>query len=219
MKKLKIAALGVAALGFAAAPAGLTFAANEYPDTTSGPTAYTDTVEVTINKSCLFGRGTAYDFGETAFEGDHHAGKTDVSSWGTGDVLSGSIDAGGVVEGYGSSNFTVVCNNEDGWQVTALAEALTGKTTGEENIPLGTPGADVAAWNAVSASEDADVDAGITVDGDTEVVVASSEKTTETAGRTFTMTYNVSVDHELSAQTYSGQITYTFAQLPLPESD
>lgn len=208
-KSIKIATLGVAAFGFAAAPAAGVFAAS-----TGGP--FTDTIDVTINNSCTFARGTAFSKKadgsiDAATGAGHVAGDSSIGSWAE-DLLSASIDAGSLHSNYGSSNFVVACNNEDGWKVTAAATALTGKTTTTENIPLGTPAADTAAWNYTSSSSDTAI-TGTGTYAAAEQVVAQSATTTPTAGRTFAVKYAVSVDHALSAQTYEGTITYTFAQL------
>ena len=194
-KSLKIAALGLAAFGAVAGGAGV------FAETSGGP--YTDTIDVTISDSCVFSRGaTAH------VDGD---GDTARGTW-SSDLLSGTLAAGEIDADYGSSNFKVVCNHASGWKVTAAATALTGKTTDTENIPLGTPTADIAAWNYTTTTEDSDVTAA-GASSDASKIVAQSTKTTPTAGRTFKVQYAVSVDHVLSAQTYEGTIAYTLAEL------
>ena len=195
MKKLAIA--GASAV-LAAMPVVGVFAAS-----TGGP--FTDTIDVTIDNACTFSRGA------TA----HVNGDNSNGTWGTGetaDKLAGNLAAGGIDDNFGSSNFNVVCNNKAGWTVTATATALTGKTTTTENIPLGTPTADTAAWNYTSDSSDENI-TGIGTFSTASQIVAQSAVTTPTAGRNFSVSYAVSVDHVLSAQTYEGTITYTFAQL------
>ena len=197
MKKLAIAG---ASLALAAMPVASVFAT-----TTGGP--FTDTLDVTIDNACTFSRGA-----EPHANGD---GTPANGAWGTdtsADKLSGNLAAGGIDSNFGSSNFNVVCNNKNGWKVTAAAEALTGLTTTSENIPLGTPTADTAAWNYTSSSTDSNI-TGTGTFSTASQIVAQSAVTTPTAGRNFTVTYAVSVDHELSAQTYEGTIVYTFAQL------
>ena len=199
MKKSIIAA-GASAVALAAMPVVGVFAAS-----TGGP--FTDTIDVTIDNACTFSRGaTAH------VDGD---GTPANGTWGTdstADKLSGNLAAGGIDSNFGSSNFNVVCNNHGGWKVTAAATALTGLTTTSENIPLGTPGADTAAWNYTSSSSDENI-TGTGTFSTASQIVAQSAVTTPTAGRNFSVSYAVSVDHVLSAQTYEGTITYTFAQL------
>ena len=209
MKKSILAVAGLAALAGVVVPFAGASAAS-----TGGP--FTDTIDVTINNSCTFARGTAFSKGAdgkitTATGEGHVAGDSSIGSWAT-DLLSANIDAGSLHSNYGSSNFVVACNNEDGWTVTAAATALTGKTTTTENIPLGTPAVDTAAWNYTSSTSDTAV-TGTGTYSAAEQVVAQSATTTPTEGRTFAVKYAVSVDHALSAQTYEGTITYTFAQL------
>ena len=197
MKKALIA--GAASAVLAAMPVLGAFAT-----TTGGP--FTDTLDVTIENACTFSRGA------TA----HTAGSGSVGTWGTSttaDTLSGSLAAGTLDTDFGSSAFNVVCNNHDGWKVTAAASALTGKTTTTENIPLGTPAADTAAWNYTSSSSDEAI-TGTGTYSTASQIVAQSTATTPTAGRNFSVKYAVSVDHVLSAQVYEGTIVYTFAQLP-----
>ena len=198
MKKALIA--GAASTVLAAMPVLGVFAT-----TTGGP--FTDTIDVTIENACTFSRGaTAHVNGD---------GTPANGAWGTdttADKLSGSLAAGGIDSHFGSSNFNVVCNNKNGWKVTAAATALTGLTTTSENIPLGTPAADTAAWNYTSSSSDENI-TGTGTFSTASQIVAQSAVTTPTAGRNFSVEYAVSVDHVLSAQTYEGTIEYTFAQL------
>ena len=205
MKSLKIQALGLAALGIVAGP--LAGAAGAVA--TGGP--FTDTLEVTISGACTFARGTnATD--ETDVNHVNGDGTSVRGTWGSGgtaDTLSGTLTPGEFDADFGSSNFVVVCNNKAGWEVTAVATNLTGNITNTENITLGTPAADKAFWSYTSSSDDTD----ITGEGTNSGVVAKSETTTDADGRTFSVKYAVSVDHKLSAQTYTGTIEYTFAQL------
>ena len=174
----------------------------------------TDTIDVSITDACVFARGaTAH------VDGD---GTTARGTWGseaTADLLSGTLAAGEYDADYGSSNFNVVCNHKAGWKVTATATALKGKTTTTEEIPLGTPSADVKGWNYTSSSSDSDATTAFVAEyfkahtAASNEVVAQSTVTTPTAGRNFTVKYAVAVDHQLSAQTYEGTIAYTLAEL------
>ena len=203
MKKSIIAA-GASAVALAAMPVVGVFAT-----TTGGP--FTDTIDVTIENACTFSRGTTAHTDGAANVAEGSA----IGAWGTSttaDVLSGSLAAGTLDSDFGSSSFNVVCNNHAGWKVTAVASALTGKTTNTENIPLGTPDVDTAAWNYTSSSSDEAI-TGTGAYSAASQIVAQSTATTPTAGRNFSVKYAVSVDHVLSAQVYEGTIQYTFAQL------
>lgn len=178
---------------------------------TSGESAYTDVLSVTINKACMFGRGTRVL--DDVFGGASHPSGSWLTSESdnTLDILSGSIDAGAIIVDYGSSNFVVVCNNKDGWQVSATAESLVGESNSGEIIALGEPAEDVAAWSYTPTTDDDNVAVGAM----NASIVATSGITTPTSGRAFKVQYAVSADHQLSAQTYSGSVIYTFAQLPV----
>ena len=205
MKKSIIAA-GAASVALAAMPVVGAFAAS-----TGGP--FTDTLVVNIDNACTFSRGAP-----AHTDGDVNTGGTVATgSWGTTtatpDTVTGTLAPGEYDSDFGSSAFNVICNNENGWKVTAAATALTGTTTTTENIPLGTPAADIAAWNYTSSSSDTAITGTGTYSAASQIV-AQSTATTPTAGRNFSVLYKVSVNHALSAQTYQGTIEYTFAQLP-----
>lgn len=181
MKKSIIAA-GAASVALAAMPIVGVFA--------DDVTSQVDTLDVTITNTCTIASVT-------------HAG---TGAW-TTNTLAKDVVAGELNNGIGTSTFNIKCNNQTGWTVTAAAQPLTGKITTTQNIPVGTPAVNTPAWQYVSSTSDADVTAAST----NTSPVASSAKTTGNDGKEFTMTYNVSTDTALSAQTYEGTITYTLA--------
>ncbi len=206
-RNLLIFTTSLVALGLAALPVAGVFAASS-----GGP--FTDTLSVTISNACTFARGsTAHAKGTTG-----GTSATDTGTW-SDDTLSGTIAAGTAWSDFGTSNFNVVCNNAEGWKVTASSTTsfeLVGGTTTSEKIGLGTVGDDTAAWSYTPSTSDSDVTAG-TANGakasTPDYVVAQSTKTTTASGRDFSVKYGVSVNHTLSDQSYTGTITYTFAQL------
>ena len=184
MKKSIIAA-GASAVALAAMPVVGVFAADV--------TSQVDTLDITIDATCTMASVS-------------HAPSSGV--W-TGNTLAKTVTAGALNENIGSTSFNIICNNQTGWNVSATATVLTGKTTTSQNIPLGTPEANVAAWNYVSSTSTEGVTAGVTGNTTSATKVASASDTTGNSGDAFTVTYNVSTDNALSAQIYEGTITYT----------
>ena len=184
MKK-SIIATGASAVVLAAMPVVGAFAADV--------TSQVDTLDITINATCTMDTVS-------------HAPTSGV--W-DGNTLAKSVVAGALNENIGSTSFKIICNNQTGWNVSATATVLTGKTTTGQNIPLGNPEANVAAWNYVSSTTTAGVTAGVTGNTTNATKVAYAGDTTGNDGDLFTVTYNVSTDHALSTQTYEGTITYT----------
>lgn len=184
MKKSIIAA-GASAVALAAMPVVGVFA--------DDVTSQVDTLDITINATCTMDTVT-------------HAPSS--GTW-TGDTLAKSVVAGANNSNIGSTSFKIICNNQTGWNVSATATALTGKTTTSQNIPLGTPAANTAAWNYVSSTETTGVTAGVTGSTTSATKVAYAGDTTGNDGDEFVVTYNVSTDNALSAQVYEGTITYT----------
>ena len=172
-KSIKIASLGVAALGFAAMPVAGVFASDNVD--------LTDTVTVTIGDNCSFTKATSGDF--TA-----DMTVTDLEEFGTN-----------------ASTYKVICNNSDGYTVTASFDGMTSNDT-EDTIPYSTsnPAAGTSAWGAY-------IDSGSTPVASSATVKQSSAATTS-AGETFVAKYKVSTDNIQEQGTYSGTATYTFAQ-------
>ncbi|MDO4508159.1 MAG: hypothetical protein Q4B65_02120 [Candidatus Saccharibacteria bacterium] len=188
MKKALIA--GAASLAMAAMPVVGVFAVDQ-----------TDTLKVTIDSSCSVKNIT------------HDNGSDEVGKW-SGDTLSGTLSAGAYDNNFGSTSMTVVCNNSAGWQVTAttsdLVNAKNDKISPVANLSAGTTG-----YNWTVSQDDG---TGLTIPtgaqgAAAEDSVASYNKPTDGNGKTFTVTYGISLANDVAAGTYSGTVAYTLNQL------
>lgn len=214
MKKIKIAALGAAALGLAAVPAaGVVFAADG--DQTM---SVTETIAATVSPTCgLYDAYTDKDTNTPAVAKNFSKTMTNGETW---NLESDST--------FGKT-YIVVCNDEGGWDVTAKGSGSASggvdkmkpstKTT-EIATGTGTTGA-AGSW----AFKIAAVTPG-TGDGATTSIVGSygsysavpteaktvvtNPKATDKAA-TFKTGYQVYIGTETPADTYTGQVTYTLA--------
>ena len=190
MKKALIA--GAASLAVAAMPVVGVMAAGQ---------SQTDTITVSLNQSCEFSAAT------------HADGSSSIGSW-TGDTLSGTLTNGSNTNNYGSTTMTVVCNNQAGWQVTVAAAPLAGQDSGQSIAPNASHSATQTGYSWTVSK--ADVDGSLTVpEGkqDSNGQVASLTSTTDAAGETFTVTYGVGISETQAADTYTGNVVYTLANL------
>lgn len=201
MKKLAIAG---ASLALAAMPAVGVFAAD------TDDLVITDTLQITVDATCTF----------SATTGGASTGTFDTTYADT--VLNGQI-ADFKVSGSAKSDhiFGVVCNNDDGWQVTAstpLALGASGVDT-KHNIvytAAALPAANSETegkWNAIVSGTP--VDAAYAVENQTGITAASGVKYISTAGgiiakeadstdgSTFTVTYGAYVGTETPTGTYT----------------
>ena len=199
MKKSIIAA-GAASVSLAALPMAGVFAADV--------TSQTDTIDVILATTCTMNSVT------------HAPGTASgATAWGpeaTANTLTANAIAGAAYSDIRSTEFNIVCNNKNGWNVSTVAGALTGKTTATETIPLGTVAENTTFWSYTPSTTDTDH---ITLGAANTSPVATSKladgensHATGNAGRTFKVTYGVSTANDISAQTYEGQIAYTLNQ-------
>ncbi len=206
-KSTKIIAGVVAGLGMAALPLGA-FATDV--------TSVTDTVSVTINPTCTF-TTTSYT---TAGSGEQ--ANTATSSY-SATVANGATAS---FNSDGAHQFTVVCNDNEGWKVTAGTPGnLTGGTGNNHPITytaaaLPSQAQAEGVWNAV-VSGDTIADTGIDNSGvlsggyikTNGGIIATEAASTSTTGSTFTVTYGAYVGTNTAAGTYTGTIQYTLAAL------
>lgn len=191
MKKSIIAA-GAASVALAAMPIVSTFAAFS-----GGP--FVDQIQTEIAESCTFSRGTtAHDAGTWTTDSEN-ANK---------DILGAvAITPAAAETSIGSSNYRVVCNDQDGYQVAINASALTltsGKTA-VHSWPYATAAAASGSyWRIASTGENVDLTA-------TPGIV--SKKTSAQDGKDFTITYYAFAETGQDAGTYSATATYTATQL------
>lgn len=229
MKKSIIAA-GAASVALAAMPIVGAFAA----------TTQTDTLEVTINSVCSFGftdSETPHVIDVAVPSHTNGTAGAGPATWGSGataDKLSATMLNGTANLDFGKTTLNVYCNNTDGYQITTNGTTsapltvgpLTAATAGNtDNIPVNNAlsasstgwSYQVAAVGTTTGVVDAAHDATwATAANAADVIVdapTSGTKTTTNAGDTFTITYGVGIDQTLSADTYSGSITYTLVQL------
>ena len=186
MKKSLIAGASVMALAGAVMPMAGVFAADD-PATQ----AATDTIQVTVDATCTFtaGSGTA----TYTASGTNQSGKVNPS------LSSSNVH-----------NFTVFCNNNAGYGVTAVATALTASNITDDFDYVGTlptSGAD-GAWNAAIAGTGVK---GQLPDGGTSTTIIERTEASGASGESFTSTYTAWIGTETPAGTYQGTIGYTLA--------
>ena len=186
MKKSLIAGAGVAALAMAAVPFAGVFA-----DPAADQLA-TDTIQITVEASCTFTTGS----GDTTY------------------TATGTNQSGQVAPQNASSssvhNFTVFCNNNSGYNVTAVAQALTasGITDDFDYVAtLPSSGAD-GAWHATIAGTGVQDQL---PDGGASTTIVNRAEASGASGESFTSTYSAYIGTETPAGTYDGDITYTLA--------
>lgn len=185
MKKSLIAGAGVAALAMAAVPFAGVFAAADQEAT--------DTIQVSVDASCTFtaGSGTA----TYTASGTNQSGQ-----------VSPSLQSSNV------HNFTVFCNDNDGYRVTAVATALSqsGVTDNFAYVAtLPSSGAD-GAWHAQIAGTG--LKNQLPDDGASTTIIERTEAS-GASGESFTATYTAWIGTETPAGTYEGTIGYTLAAI------
>ena len=188
MKKSIIAA-GAASVALAAMPVLGVFADDDR--------SVADTINVTIQASCTFSAG-----------GDNVAYS-----------YSGTNADGTVSPVNNSSNvhtFTVFCNNNSGYKVSATATALNQNPAISDNFAyVNDPSTSFTgvdgAWNATIATSAAALTAAQLPDGGSATDIISNAGASATGGETFTATYTAYIGTETPAGTYTGTIAYTLA--------
>lgn len=204
-----IAALGIAsALGVAAMPmAGVWAAASDV-------TEITDTVKVVVESTCSFKtQGTnGASAAVMAFEGAAANGQQVAFQ------VSGAAKDTHV--------FNVVCNNNNGYTVTALATGLaSGQSGSHATIPFAQTSAYNTAVGNIATEDDGKWTATVLNAGTTgNMTIADKVKSTATdntivtngdatdaAGVEFSVQYKAFVGQSTQAGTYNGTVKYTLA--------
>lgn len=181
MKKLAIVASSVA---LAAMPVVGVFA-------TDANQQATDTIQITVDATCTFTAGS----GTATY------------------TASGTNGSGQVSPSLSSSNvhnFTVFCNNNAGYAVTAVATALSqnGVTDDFDYVAtLPSSGVD-GAWHAQIAGTGLKNQL---PDGGTSTTIIERTEASGASGESFTSTYTAWIGTETPAGTYEGTIGYTLA--------
>ena len=175
MKKLIIA--GSASLALAAMPMVGVFAAD--------PAALTDTLQITVNESCTFERGTG---GSSTFQ------KT--------------MAASAVDDNFGSNTFTSKCNNGLGYTVTGDFSDIEEDNDRGTAIAYGTVTPDsthLGIWTAYKSTATA---GNIT----NHSSILNTSAADPAGGTSFSVTYKVGLHDNQEQGTYTGTATYTLAQ-------
>lgn len=197
MKKMLIAT-GVASLAVAAMPVVGVFA---------DVTGSTDTLEIKVNPTCSFTTG--------------NQGETTAAQTFTDTVLNGQKAAFKVGENAKSTHkFNVVCNDNDGWKVTAAGNDLSGAAGNNHRITM-VAGAVYAAGSGQAegqwsgALSGTGVISGGYIPLPTEGVAAPviATESASTASSAFTVTYDAYVGTQTAADTYTGTVTYSLSVL------
>lgn len=198
MKKALIA--GAASVALATMPVVGVFATDI--------TTVTDTLQITVDAACSINSVTAT------------TGNDDTTY--TATVLNGKIAS---LNHDSAHQFTVVCNNNAGWKVTAGAPQNLSGSTGNNHLisyaAAALPAADSQAegqWMATVTGTNVPA----TAEGNGIADASGHIKTTggiiatevaSTDGSTFTVTYGAYVGTKTAADTYTGTIAYTLATL------
>ena len=156
-------------------------------------TSVTDTVEVTINSSCL------------------------ITSTNAANTYSATMTNGQLKSDFGSTEMTIACNDAGGWHVTAVGSgAATDKTQMKAsgsgtNIATGTATGDnsPSSWAMkVTGTGAAGFTTFAAVPGSATDVASGNGAV---SGAELVTTYQVWISASQQADTYTGQVTYTLA--------
>ncbi|MBR3132089.1 hypothetical protein IKG33_01610 [Candidatus Saccharibacteria bacterium] len=182
MKKTIIAA---ASTVMAAFPVAGVFAATG--------TTVTDTVQVTINSSCL------------------------ITTTNMANTYSATMTNGQLKSDFGSTSMTIACNDAGGWHVTAVGTGADATVKTAMNATGS--GTDIATGTATSGATSnwAMKVTGTGATGFTSFAAVPSSatdvarQTASVSGATLSTTYQVFISATQQADTYTGQVTYTLA--------
>ena len=208
-KSTKIVAGVVAGLGLAALPLGA-FAVTPVADVE-------DTVEIIVDPACSINDVITLDAARTGGETEDDRTFSDT-------VVNGGTAAFEDANGNSSHQFTIVCNNDDGWQVSASGPTNLSGASGNAHVityqaaALPASASTEGVWNAIvsGAPVSAELDGITTVSNVNYIATSGGVIATEAAstdGSTFSVTYGAVVGTETAADTYTGTVTYTLATL------
>ena len=154
----------------------------------------TDTIEVTVNSSCTFtsGAGTG----------------TYSASGNNGASVSPTISGGN-----NEHSFTVFCNNNKGYKVSAAASALSQSGVTDNfayaaSLPSGTAGA----WNAaISQATGGSLTIEQLPSGGAATDIVTLGEASAAGGESFKAAYTAYIGSDTPAGTYTGTIAYTLS--------
>ena len=200
MKKTILAVAGVAAFAGIAMPVAGAFAAIGEAGHT-----YKDYLMVSIDNNCQFTRTTTAHTGST-WTSNKKGGTGEADT----DTLAYTIVNNTGSTNIGTSKFHAVCNNTAGYTLTVTADA---------NLTAG--GDKIAFVSGASAIKASDITAsGYGISYNSEWVAASAtdgykitqDSETDLAGLDYEFTYGAMAKTDQPAGTYTGTVTYIFAQ-------
>ena len=156
-------------------------------------TTVTDTVQVTINSSCL------------------------ITTTNLANTYSATMTNGQTKDDFGSTAMTINCNDAGGWHLTAVGSGADATTKTAMNATGS--GTDIATGTATSGATShwALKVTGTGATGFTSVAAVPSSATDvangtgAVGGGSLTTTYRVFVSATQQADTYTGQVTYTLS--------
>lgn len=154
-------------------------------------TTVTDTVQVTINSSCL------------------------ITVSNLNNSYSATMTNGQLKSDIGSTSMSVACNDAGGWHMTAVGSGAD--TTAKTAMNATGSGTDIATGTASSGTTSnwAMKVTGTGATGFTSFAAVPSsatdvaKQTTSVSGATLTTTYQVFISPTQQADTYTGKVTYT----------
>ncbi len=201
-------------------------------------TSHTDNISVNIGAVCTLGGVTeGVTTGVNATTHANGDGSPALGAWDKSDAsgtntLSGTMIPGSADADFGSSTFTIKCNNAKGYTLSAIGDGTENHTTqlydstSEKSIATadGTPAKTSSAWafKFESTAKKKDGNTSIIATGydafkgipAASTVVASQDKANDLAtGETVKVTYAVSVSTAQEEGTYTGAVAYTLAQV------
>ncbi|MBR2709833.1 hypothetical protein IKE72_02010 [Candidatus Saccharibacteria bacterium] len=161
-------------------------------------TTSTDTLQIVVEATCSFTDGHGGEITGHTYE----------------DTVTNGENADFQVSGSAKSDhtFNVVCNDDDGWKVTAVGSDLEGQVaTNDHVIEMVASALDNTStegqWNAALSGDAATGDYMPVPTTQTPAPIIATGGTS-TAASTFTVTYAAYVGTETAADTYNGDITY-----------
>jgi|GEM_PF-1430679 len=202
MKKALIA--GAASLAIAAMPVVGVFAVGN--DGT-----ITDTLELEIENTCAMTIADAERTADTAKIAD---GAWGVADAGENATFTGTVIAGQEYVDFATTNFQIVCNDNDGYKVTVATTGFEATGVDSATYPWGYNAGQLAtgedsSWTIKSTGNAQTLTAN---SGDKNVVATRGNALT-TAGESFAVSYSAKVASDQPAGVYTATAAYTFAQL------
>ena len=143
----------------------------------------------------------------------------------SGETAYAVMETGTNNPNFAKTTMNIVCNNKDGYTLTATPSALTGETNGETIVAAGYgDSVTTSTWGyKFAAATGSDNTNTLTNAAQTWNANASAAQVitltsgagvaTKATGDSFTITYGVSVATNLSADTYEGSIDYLLAEI------